>query len=288
MQNQCNGSSLSSVGLLHLLITRLFLRPPYRKLHPVPRFVIINHIDIGAVSNEAVMKKICLLFSLFLFANLLSNAQDTIIFRNGDEVVSKILEVSDSEIKYHLWKNQDGPLFIKKVADIFMVKYRGGHKEVYDKVGYTSTKDEFSEMYLRAGYLRIGDEILSDEELKKILTPDEFNTYKSASVQRKISSAIFTTGIVLDIVGGFIVADIGNASNQNTLGITFIIVGSVLELAGFPAFFINNSRLHWVVRSYNGRISGDNVSLSIEPTFFHDYNIGGQSSAYGVGITLNF
>lgn len=228
---------------------------------------------------------------LFVFIGIVSiitvNAQDTITFRNGDEVMAKVTEVSDSEIKYYLWSNPNGPIFVKKVADIFMVKYQGGHKEVYNKEIYPSTQGESSEMYLRAGYLRINDEVLSDEELKKILTPDEFNTYKSASVQRKISSAIFTTGIVLDIVGGFIVADIGNASNQNTLGITFIIVGSVLELAGFPAFFINNSRLHWVVRSYNGRISGENVSLSIEPTFFHDY-IGNQSSAYGVGITLNF
>jgi len=227
------------------------------------------------------MKKTLLFVIVGIVSIITVNPQDTITFRNGDEVIAKVTEVGDSEIKYHLWSNPNGPIFVKKVADIFMVKYQGGHKDVYHQNVQVISNKVDKIMYLRSGSLRINDKILSNEDLVKILTVDEFSTYKSASVQRKIGIAFFSPALVLGFAGGFII------STNPTIGLSFIGVGAVLEMVGFPMFFFNNSRLHWVVRSYNGRISGDNVSLSIEPTFFHNYSIDGQS-AYGIGITLNF
>ena len=50
------------------------------------------------------MKKIGLfIITLIFFSNINSFAQDTIFFRNGDELLVKVTEVSDAEIKYILW-----------------------------------------------------------------------------------------------------------------------------------------------------------------------------------------
>jgi hypothetical protein len=51
---------------------------------------------------------------------------DTIVFKNGLKIKAKILEISASEIKYKMCDNQDGPLFIKNVADIAMVNHSNG------------------------------------------------------------------------------------------------------------------------------------------------------------------
>ncbi len=60
-------------------------------------------------------------------------AQDVIIKRNGDELQCKILEVSKNEVKYKRWSNQEGPLFTEKKADIFMIKYENGEKDVMQR-----------------------------------------------------------------------------------------------------------------------------------------------------------
>lgn len=70
------------------------------------------------------------------FIGLNASAQDVIVQRNGDELQCKILEVSKNEVKYKRWSNQEGPTFTEKKADIFMLKYENGEKEV---VAYESS-----------------------------------------------------------------------------------------------------------------------------------------------------
>lgn len=78
------------------------------------------------------MKKLFFIFFLFLFEAAIVSAQDTILFNNGDETLVKVTEVKDTEIKYQLWVNLNGPTYTKKVSDIFMIKYKGGYREVYN------------------------------------------------------------------------------------------------------------------------------------------------------------
>lgn len=56
---------------------------------------------------------------------------DIIFLRNGDEVSAKVLEISPIEVKYKKCNLPDGPLYIVKKSDVFMVKYLNGTKEVF-------------------------------------------------------------------------------------------------------------------------------------------------------------
>ena len=58
-------------------------------------------------------------------------AQDVIIKRNGDEIQAKVLTVSASQVDYKKWSNQEGPTYILPRADIFMIKYANGDKDVF-------------------------------------------------------------------------------------------------------------------------------------------------------------
>ena len=79
------------------------------------------------------MQKITvLLFSLIFFNSIYS--QDVITKKNGDEINAKIIEVTQSEIKYKKFSNINGPTFIILKDELLMIKYEDGTKEVLNQV----------------------------------------------------------------------------------------------------------------------------------------------------------
>ena len=68
----------------------------------------------------------------FIFTNSKLIAQDKITLLNGTEIISKLNEISDTEIKYKLFDNQNGPDRILLKKDIFSIKYENGKIEVYN------------------------------------------------------------------------------------------------------------------------------------------------------------
>ena len=68
----------------------------------------------------------------FIFTNSKLIAQDKITLLNGTEIISKLNEISDTEVKYKLFDNQNGPDRILLKKDIFSIKYENGKIEVYN------------------------------------------------------------------------------------------------------------------------------------------------------------
>lgn len=87
-----------------------------------------DEIDISASLNNNVMpiKK----FQLPLLNKANDSLCDVIVLKNGDEVKGKVLEISPIEIKYKKCNMPDGPLYVVKKLDVFMIKYANGTKEV--------------------------------------------------------------------------------------------------------------------------------------------------------------
>lgn len=61
-----------------------------------------------------------------------ANGQDIITLKNGDEIKSKVVEVEDAAIKYKKFENLTGPTYSLPKAEVFMVQYENGSKEVYN------------------------------------------------------------------------------------------------------------------------------------------------------------
>lgn len=57
-------------------------------------------------------------------------AQDVIVLKNGDEIKSKVVEITPTEIKYKKFDNLEGPTIVILKSDVFMIKYANGTKEV--------------------------------------------------------------------------------------------------------------------------------------------------------------
>ena len=52
--------------------------------------------------------------------------------RNGDELQVKVVKISADEVEYKKWSNPDGPSYVVPKAEVFMIKYQNGDKDVFD------------------------------------------------------------------------------------------------------------------------------------------------------------
>lgn len=79
------------------------------------------------------MKRLTLLFTTsFLFA-FGSSGQDIITKKNGEDIISKVIELTLNEIKFKKWDNQEGPLISLAKKDILMIRYQNGTKDIFNE-----------------------------------------------------------------------------------------------------------------------------------------------------------
>lgn len=78
-------------------------------------------------------RKITLLFLLLALACGATYSQDVVIFKDGEEVLAKVLEITPDLVKYKLFSNLDGPIISVERPKVFMIKYENGSKQVLDE-----------------------------------------------------------------------------------------------------------------------------------------------------------
>lgn len=74
--------------------------------------------------------RILTLLAVLLTATL-TYAQDNIVFRNGDELAAKVLEVNQSDLKYRKAANPDGPVYSIPLRDVLLIRYANGTKDSF-------------------------------------------------------------------------------------------------------------------------------------------------------------
>lgn len=79
--------------------------------------------------KKPFMRKLIFFFiSLFVFV-ISSSAQDKIYRKNGEVLKVKVLEVSSSEIKYKIFGDNDGPVYVLERDRIKKIEYENGRVE---------------------------------------------------------------------------------------------------------------------------------------------------------------
>lgn len=68
-----------------------------------------------------------ILFTVIIF---IANAQDVIVKNDKSEVKAKVLEITDSQIKYRKFEMLDGPTYNINIDEVFMIIYKNGQKEM--------------------------------------------------------------------------------------------------------------------------------------------------------------
>jgi hypothetical protein len=63
--------------------------------------------------------------------NLLLAECDDLIFKDGTEMKVRVIEINPYEVKYRKCDFPEGPVYSSKRADLFMIRYANGTKEVF-------------------------------------------------------------------------------------------------------------------------------------------------------------
>ena len=97
------------------------------------------HLHISVVI--IVMKRFYLI-SLLIIRAINSFSQDTLVLRNGDISVIKLIEINPENLRYRQLDYPDGPVFTVKKEEVKFVVYKTGRKENFE--GYVAPKSKNS------------------------------------------------------------------------------------------------------------------------------------------------
>lgn len=223
------------------------------------------------------MRKLCLMLSLCI--STLAYAQDVIVLKDGSSILSKVIEVGSSEVKYKKWSNQDGPTYILNVPEILSINYLNGEKESFNAQKATvSPNKDIAKGFTYSDYQKANTnkniDFLKREEL-----------LRSARAWNAAGTIITIGGVV----GGICIGSLGEGQS---------LVGASLAL-GIPA--VAGGLMCW----YNGANKRKEAyqitvaSIPIDRFIINDYciiepNLVCASSfenkqlAMGLGVKLTF
>lgn len=83
--------------------------------------------EVASVNNVSIFKESKRLKN---FLNILNEECDVLILKNGEEVKVKVIEITQTEIKYKKCDFQTGPLITIDKSEVFMIKYSNGSKDI--------------------------------------------------------------------------------------------------------------------------------------------------------------
>ncbi|MBI3519908.1 MAG: hypothetical protein HY062_11190 [Bacteroidetes bacterium] len=74
-----------------------------------------------------------------LLISIRSFSQDTLYTTQGQTIAGKVTEINSEDIKYKKSSNLDGPTYVISKADVVMIEYKNGSKDVFTKNNNSAT-----------------------------------------------------------------------------------------------------------------------------------------------------
>lgn len=149
-------------------------------------------------------------------------ACDIITLKTGEEINAKVLEISQTEIKYKKCDNLDGPTFIIPKSNATKIKFSNGTTEIINSI---TTKAEESDYYSTA----------SKPEIQPYSGETIINRYALASMILAVLSIFLFPLVPLPIIFGIIalkqIKKKPEAYTGKGMAIFAIVLGGIIVLA---------------------------------------------------------
>lgn len=184
------------------------------------------------------MLKHFLVFLIYVVTALSASAQDTLVMRNGDQLLVKIEVIDVSEISYRKFDNLNGPLHIVAKADVFMVKYQNGTHDVF-----SSAEAPLATPPTTTTHPPRDDRHVRDNRD----TRDNHRRYRNYEQLHKMAASRTVAGAVITSVGVVFLAsgitltatEMQAAMNRSrNSSMERAIAGTLLTIAGIPCSII--------------------------------------------------
>lgn len=247
------------------------------------------------------MKHVLFIFAFVLIAAQSLLAQDIIVTRQSERIDAKIMEVSETEIKYKKSSNPDGPVFVLNVDKIASIVYANGEVQVFEKEQQKATEEkpkmsvpdrkiEEGVVLFREGRTIVENKlgIYEPTNLKELLGDTEYDNYLYAQEMYGRGVTDITFGWIFTL-GGITMSILGGANENMDLmtgGILIAAVADVLLLVGYIKRGIAAGRISRIAEGYNAdakRMLG--MDMSVAPSLLLANN---GTVAPGLGVSLRF
>lgn len=137
------------------------------------------------------MNKIVLTILLFA-SSLFVCAQDVIVDKNGSTILSKVVEVGTTEIKYKKWNNLNGPNYSILKSEVQSINYENGLKDVFNEIQTTQPQAP----YKYQGQIATG--VLENNRLEKEKLIANSESWKEAGVW--VGTISFLGGMIVGLI----------------------------------------------------------------------------------------
>lgn len=246
------------------------------------------------------MKKLIIVLTGVLGLSLPAFSQDIITTRDGDEIEAKVLEIDSQNVKYRLYSEPDGVMYTVRKADLMMIQYENGRKEVF------ANQSSFNRMLsLRepAEGLVPG---MKYKELKDIYSPSEYISMPgdpySPGLSGVLSFLIPGLGqMICDEVGrgfGFLGGSVGLAivtgvglgySYYSTDAAIVAIINSIGLLTLNIIAIVDAVKVAKVKNMYvQDMRSAYSFDLNLRPSIDYIPSVSGMQPTVGLTLALNF
>jgi hypothetical protein len=235
------------------------------------------------------MKKVLLALVIFTATVIRVGAQDTIIKTDGSEIRAKVIEIALDVIKYKIFDNQDGPVYVLSKSDIFMIKYESKRRELFSTATTSSTgtattsssgntvlqtsgtKSATSGTVTTSNTGQPPETVVKSSKRQQTsvtqypydwksrmqaTAPDLYKKYREGATLSGVGIGMLSAGVVMIIVG----AATGEKSTTTTAtsvsvnvggtGGAVLAIGSVCVLAGTPLMIVGLSKKSKAKRKY--------------------------------------
>lgn len=230
---------------------------------------------------------------LMLLVSMVVAAQDVIVKKDGSTILSKVVEVSDTQVKYKKFSNLEGPTYIVSISELTSINYQNGEKENFGSsqttVIQTQTPSVPSYENAYGPYVQQSG-TMSDTELLKAYYKNKKFTDPSRIKKLKITGYVFC-GLA---IAGAVMTGVGFDDDGFMNGIGFTgsallgssaIIGPACLIVGYHKQKINN-RLSSASIFQQEIPIGSNARLTADVNLLKD-NFTKQQTV-GLGFHLNF
>lgn len=91
------------------------------------------------------MRKFYFILAICLLSSFYLKSQDIIVLNDGTTILSKVLEISSSEIKYKKHRNLNGPTYTLQIDKVLAINYDNGEKDSF--TGASTLPKNVQEIY---------------------------------------------------------------------------------------------------------------------------------------------
>lgn len=250
------------------------------------------------------MKKTTLLLLSLLSMTVV--AQDIIVTQDEKRIDAKILEVSNSEIKYKKYSYQDGPTFVISIAEVNSILYENGDVQMYSRQMEQEQETEQSTPDYSIQYITKQDDLYylttdasttrmdKDAYLRFIQNncPAAWQSYQKGTKLWKAGWGLFGAGLGVECLIGLPIYLSGLNKMGNTLqggnlyqrdvlqtygGVVVIGIGSLMTAGSIPLLIVGGIKRNNTHEVYNEACAQQQtLSLSL------------QAGTNGIGLALRF